>query len=264
MVKVSEILSFITDVAPLNWQESYDNSGLLIGDPNALVDKVLLTLDVTEKVIDEAIDNSFHLIISHHPLIFRGIKNILNNNTLGRIITKAIKHDISIAAMHTNLDNSYVGVNNILATNLGLKNLQILRPNQATQSLNDVEYQVGSGIGYRFLTLAGPAVWHKNAGAEEATLLLSFALGWTLLFGILLAHTMHRVCKRNKKAASQMLRNDILSACIICFLPSLLKGIPGNWEIFLAQLVMVPLLMNTWNALRRVYDLPVGRSEKKR
>mgnify|MGYP003487783273 FL=1 len=146
MVKVSEILSFITDVAPLNWQESYDNSGLLIGDPNALVDKVLLTLDVTEKVIDEAIDNSFHLIISHHPLIFRGIKNILNNNTLGRIITKAIKHDISIAAMHTNLDNRYGGVNNILATNLGLKNLQILRPNQATQSLNDVEYQVGSGM----------------------------------------------------------------------------------------------------------------------
>lgn len=146
MVKVSEILSFITDVAPLNWQESYDNSGLLIGDPNALVDKVLLTLDVTEKVIDEAIDNSFHLIISHHPIIFRGIKNILNNNTLGRIITKAIKHDISIAAMHTNLDNSYVGVNNILATNLGLKNLQILRPNQATQSLNNVEYQVGSGM----------------------------------------------------------------------------------------------------------------------
>ena len=146
MVKVSEILSFITDVAPLNWQESYDNSGLLIGDPNTLVDKVLLTLDVTEKVIDEAIENSFHLIISHHPLIFRSIKNILNDNTLGRIITKAIKHDISIAAMHTNLDNSYVGVNNILATNLDLKNLQILRPNQATQSVNDVEHQVGSGM----------------------------------------------------------------------------------------------------------------------
>ena len=146
MIKVSEILGFVTDVAPLNWQENYDNSGLLIGDSNALVDKVLLTLDVTEKVIDEAIENSFHLIISHHPLIFKGIKNILNDSTLGRIITKAIKHDISIAAMHTNLDNSYIGVNNILATNLGLKNLQILRPNQATQSLNDIESQVGSGM----------------------------------------------------------------------------------------------------------------------
>ena len=146
MYKVSEILSSITEVAPLHWQESYDNSGLLIGDPNAMVDKALLTLDVTEKVVDEAMDNSFHLIISHHPLIFRGIKNIIKDNTLGRIITKAIKHDISIAAMHTNLDNSYVGVNNILATNLGLKDLQILRPNFSMQKHDDITSQVGSGM----------------------------------------------------------------------------------------------------------------------
>ena len=146
MTKVSDILGFITDVAPLHWQESYDNSGLLIGDPNAMVDKVLLTLDVTESVIDEAIENSFHLIISHHPLIFKGIKNILNDNTLGRIITKSIKHDISIAAMHTNLDNSYVGVNNILAMKLGLKNLQILRPNASTQHFDDLSAQIGSGM----------------------------------------------------------------------------------------------------------------------
>ena len=101
MIKVSEIIGFITDIAPLHWQESYDNSGLLIGDPDAMVDKALLTLDVTEKVVDEAIENSFHLIISHHPLIFKGVKNILNDNTLGRIITKAIKHNIkNIKKMH--------------------------------------------------------------------------------------------------------------------------------------------------------------------
>ena len=129
MNKVSDILSYITDIAPLHWQENYDNSGLLLGDANALVHKVLLTLDVTEKVIDEAIENSFHLIISHHPLIFKGLKNILNDNTIGRIITKAIKNDISIAAMHTNLDNSYLGVNRALAEKLGLKDLQILRQN---------------------------------------------------------------------------------------------------------------------------------------
>ena len=90
MNKISDILSYITEIAPLHWQENYDNSGLLVGDANAMVDKVLLTLDVTEKVIDEAIENSFHLIVSHHPLIFRGLKNILNDNTVGRIITKAI------------------------------------------------------------------------------------------------------------------------------------------------------------------------------
>ena len=75
MNKVSDVLSYITEIAPLHWQENYDNSGLLIGDANALVDKALLTLDVTEKVIDEAIDNSCHLVISHHPLIFYGFSN---------------------------------------------------------------------------------------------------------------------------------------------------------------------------------------------
>ena len=145
MYKVSDIIGLITDVAPLHWQESYDNSGLLIGDSNAMIDKALLTLDVTEQVIDEAIENSYHLIISHHPLIFKGIKNILNDNTLGRIITKAIKHDISIAAMHTNLDNSYVGVNNVLATNIGLKGLQILRPNNV-QNTGDEAQMTGSGM----------------------------------------------------------------------------------------------------------------------
>ena len=150
MNKVSEILSYITEVAPIHWQESYDNSGLLVGDANALVDKVLLTLDLTEKVIDEAIENSFHLVISHHPLIFKGLKNILVDDTTGRIITKAIKHDISIAAMHTNIDNSFYGVNRVLAEQLGLKNLNILHPNiSASQHLGDSETQVGSGmIGY--------------------------------------------------------------------------------------------------------------------
>ena len=147
MNKVSEILSYITEVAPIHWQENYDNSGLLVGDANALVDKVLLTLDLTEKVIDEAIENSFHLVISHHPLIFKGLKNILVDDTTGRIITKAIKHDISIAAMHTNIDNSFYGVNRVLAEQLGLKNLNILHPNiSASQYLGDSESQVGSGM----------------------------------------------------------------------------------------------------------------------
>lgn len=145
MYKVSEILSYITDIAPLHWQESYDNSGLLIGDGNALVDKVLLTIDVTEKVVDEAIENSIRLIISHHPLIFRGLKNILTDSTMGRIISKAIKNDICIAAMHTNLDNSCLGVNKVLAENIGLKDLKILRPIDFLSS-SDSDFQVGSGM----------------------------------------------------------------------------------------------------------------------
>ncbi len=146
MNKVSEILSYITEIAPIHWQESYDNSGLLVGDANALVDKVLLTLDLTEDVIDEAIENSFHLVISHHPLIFKGLKNILVDDTIGRIITKAIKHDISIAAMHTNVDNSFYGVNRVLAEQFGLKDLQILCPQQSAVSSQYLETPVGSGM----------------------------------------------------------------------------------------------------------------------
>ena len=147
MNKVSEILSYLTDVAPISWQESYDNCGLLVGDANALVDKVLLTLDVTEKVIDEAIANSFHLVVSHHPLIFKGLKNILVDDTTGRIITKAIKNDIAIAAMHTNIDNSFYGVNRALAEKLGVKDLNILHlNNSATQQLSDSVTQIGSGM----------------------------------------------------------------------------------------------------------------------
>lgn len=139
MNKVSEILSYLTDAAPISWQESYDNCGLLVGDANALVDKVLLTLDVTEKVIDEAIENSFHLVISHHPLIFKGLKNVLVDDVTGRIITKAIKNDIAIAAMHTNMDNSFYGVNRVLAEKLGLNDLNILH-------LNNSDTQIGSGM----------------------------------------------------------------------------------------------------------------------
>lgn len=139
MNKVSEILSYLTDVAPISWQESYDNCGLLVGDANAMVDKVLLTLDLTEEVIDEALHNSFHLVVSHHPLIFKGLKNILVDDTTGRIITKAIKNDIAIAAMHTNIDNSYYGVNRVLAEKICLHDLNILH-------LNNLETQIGSGM----------------------------------------------------------------------------------------------------------------------
>jgi len=93
-------------------------------------------------------------------------------------------------------------------------------------------------------------------GSPDATLLLPFTLGWTLLFGILLARTMKNVRKRDEQAANRILRRDVLIACIICFLPNLLRRIPGNWEIFLAQLSMVPPLLKTWKELRLVYGLP--------
>ncbi len=128
MNKVSEIIGCITDIAPLKWQESWDNAGLLVGDANMLVDKALVTLDVTEAVIDEAIEKGFHLVISHHPVIYRPLKHLLLENTIERTIMKAIKNDIAIACMHTNLDNSYLGVSKWLADKIGLKNHEVLEP----------------------------------------------------------------------------------------------------------------------------------------
>ena len=134
-MKVSDILNCITEVAPIDWQESYDNAGLQVGDENAEAKKALVTLDVTEELVDEAIAKGCDLIVSHHPLIFRGLKQITPYSAIGRAVMKAIKHDIAIISMHTNLDNSYLGVNAILAEKLGLVNLQILQPTTSDPQL---------------------------------------------------------------------------------------------------------------------------------
>jgi len=127
-MKIKDLLKSITEVADLSLQESYDNSGLLIGNAHTEVDRVLLTIDVTELVIEEAIEKKCGLIIAHHPLIFKALKRIGNTNPVERIVAAAIKNDIAIAAMHTNLDNIKNGVNGKLAAVLGLKNVKILNP----------------------------------------------------------------------------------------------------------------------------------------
>ena len=143
MNKVSDIVGCITDIAPLKWQESWDNAGLLVGDANMLIDKALITLDVTEEVIDEAIQGGYHLVVSHHPIIYRPLKHLLPENTIERTIIKAIKHDIAIACMHTNLDNSYLGVSKWLADKLGLINQEILEPIKVEENVTTGGGMVG-------------------------------------------------------------------------------------------------------------------------
>ena len=125
---VNDILNCITEIAPLKWQEHYDNAGIQVGDLNAEVRKALIALDVTEELADEAITKHCDLIISHHPLIFHGLKHLTPNTYIERVVMKAIKHDIAIISMHTNLDNSYLGVSRVLAEKLGLTNLHLLQP----------------------------------------------------------------------------------------------------------------------------------------
>ena len=121
-----EITTYLEKWAPLPLQESYDNSGLLIGHPGQDITGALITLDVTEEVLKEAIDNNCNLIIAHHPLIFGGLKRLNGKNMVERITISAIKHDIAIYATHTNLDNTLTGVNQKIADKIGLKNTKIL------------------------------------------------------------------------------------------------------------------------------------------
>ncbi len=125
---VSEITSIIEEFAPLALQESYDNAGLLVGDKLMSVTGALISIDVTEEVIDEAIKQNCNLIISHHPLIFRGLRKIVGQDYIQRCVVKAIKNDIAIYSAHTNLDNVKNGVNGKIADKIGLINRQILQP----------------------------------------------------------------------------------------------------------------------------------------
>ena len=125
---LKELTDYIESFAPLCYQESYDNSGLLIGSSSDITNKAIISLDVTEAVMDEAITEGADLVIAHHPLIFRGIKNINNNTETGRCIIKAIKNGIAVYIAHTNLDNIITGVNNKICNKLGLVNCEILSP----------------------------------------------------------------------------------------------------------------------------------------
>ncbi len=127
-MNIKEIIHIIESFAPLAFQESYDNSGLQFGNPEAEVKKVLITLDITEAVVDEAIQLDCQLIIAHHPLIFKPIKKLTGANYVERTFLKAIQNNIALYAAHTNLDNATGGVNFKFAEKIGLKNVQILQP----------------------------------------------------------------------------------------------------------------------------------------
>lgn len=131
-MQIKDIINFLEEWAPPSLQESYDNSGLILGDKNDELSSALITLDVTEQVIDEAIANGHKLIIAHHPLIFSGVKRIGKRYWIDKCIRKAIKNDIGIYAIHTNLDNMLSGVNQKIAEKIGLSNLQILSPKKDT------------------------------------------------------------------------------------------------------------------------------------
>jgi len=131
-MKISEIISVLENLAPSLYQENYDNAGLLTGNSMWECSGALITLDATESVIEEAIAKKCNLVVAHHPVIFAGIKKINGKNYIERSIIAAIKNDIAIYAIHTNLDNLLSGVNGKIADKLGLINRNWLSPLSST------------------------------------------------------------------------------------------------------------------------------------
>lgn len=126
---LKQIIQALEQLAPPSLQESYDNSGLITGNPEQMIQKAILTLDCTEAVIEEAIQVQAQLIIAHHPIIFSGLKKLNGSTYVERTVIKAIKNDIAIYALHTNLDNMLYGVNHKIADKLGLQSTRsVLKP----------------------------------------------------------------------------------------------------------------------------------------
>ncbi len=127
-MKIKELINALEDWAPRSLQEDYDNSGLHTGDPEAEVRAALVCLDCTERVVEEAAAKGCGLIISHHPVIFRGLKSLVPDGPVVRTLLAAIRNNIALYAIHTNLDNVSDGVNGEVATRLGLTGLRVLAP----------------------------------------------------------------------------------------------------------------------------------------
>ncbi|KJD33536.1 NGG1p interacting factor 3 protein, NIF3 [Tamlana nanhaiensis] len=129
---VQDVINHLEALAPLAYAEDFDNVGLLVGHKNTKLTGVLVTLDTLEAVVDEAIDTNCNLIISFHPIIFKGLKKITGKNYVERTVLKALKNDIAIYAIHTALDNYEYGVNDMICNQLQLKNKRILIPQSQT------------------------------------------------------------------------------------------------------------------------------------
>ena len=132
MPLISDIVTLLEAIAPPALQEDYDNSGLLVGEPHTEVQGVLVSLDVTEEVVEEAAARGCNLIVSHHPIVFRPLRSLTGRNQVERTVMAALRAGIGLYAIHTNLDNVAHGVNAMMADKLGLDDFATLRPAKST------------------------------------------------------------------------------------------------------------------------------------
>jgi dinuclear metal center YbgI/SA1388 family protein len=170
LLLIHNIIQAIEEFAPSAYQESYDNAGLCVGSPHAEARAALLCLDVTEAVVHEAIDKGANLIISHHPVIFSGLKQITGRTATERIVQLALKHDVALYAAHTNLDSVRGGVSEKMCDQLALKNRRILRttdiPNVGLGMLGELEAPLSANDFLLFVKkiFGNPFIKYSNSG----------------------------------------------------------------------------------------------------
>ena len=141
-MRVIEIAKIIDSWMPTSIAEDFDNVGLIIGDPESKITSILITLDTTEDVVEEAINKGCNLIVSYHPIIFNGLKQITNDSYVQKSVIKAVKNNISVYAIHTSLDNHPKGISYLLSDLIGLNNISVLLPKE--EKLNKIKIGLGS------------------------------------------------------------------------------------------------------------------------
>jgi dinuclear metal center YbgI/SA1388 family protein len=170
-MKIKSLTSFLETIAPSSYQENYDNAGLITGNPETEISGVMVCLDSTEAVLDEAIEKGCNVVVAHHPIVFKGLKKISGRNYVERVIIKAIKNDIALYAIHTNLDNMYYqGVNTRIAEKLGLLNTRILAPKKTLKKLFTFVPTSHSEVLRRALFKAGAGLTGNSEYLSYATL----------------------------------------------------------------------------------------------
>ena len=185
MLQIKEICRYLEQWAPIAYSESYDNVGLLVGDRENEVSGILVSLDCTEAIIDEAIEKGCNMVVSHHPIVFKGLKSLTGKTYVERTILKAIKNGIALYAIHTNLDSVLTGVNGKIADRLGLVSRTVLSPKRGAlnkltlfvpkkdaEKVRTAMFEAGGGVignysGCSF-NLEGTGTFHPEEGARPA------------------------------------------------------------------------------------------------
>ncbi|MBN2663311.1 MAG: Nif3-like dinuclear metal center hexameric protein [Bacteroidales bacterium] len=158
MTTIKHLITFIEQQFPPQVQESYDNSGIITGNINDILKGVILTIDIDEEVVQEAIDKNCNMIIAHHPIIFRPLHSLTGKNYIERTVIKAIKNDIAIYAAHTSVDNSYNGLNKIICDILNVKNTKIIDPKP------DLLYKLITFVPSEYVNQVKTAIFEAGAG----------------------------------------------------------------------------------------------------